>query len=193
MGKTLMAIVILFGTVLLMGCGGGVVSKHVVGLTPHKLNTKEIDGTWVNDEGAIVLTVIDSKQGILRASFVNDKDYIAGIDSVKIQIMKGDSWLYANFLPDVPNADAFYKWGRVDRKDNRIILWMPSMGEFINAIQEEKIKGSMIIKEANDKQSQVIESVRITDSVENIIRLVESKGGVYFDWEDPIFFIKLTK
>ena len=188
--KTIKIIAGLILIIFLLGCGGGVVSKNIVGFEPYPLSPKELDGTWLNPEGAIVVKVIDPKNGIARVSFVQEADDFGKIENIKLQIMKGNSWLYVNMSLNDHPSNTLYKWGRVIKKKNTIVLWNPSMGDFIKAIRQNKIKGSIIEKEGKEKGVKVITEVRITDKAKNLIELIESNDGKYFIWDDPTFFIR---
>jgi hypothetical protein len=79
----------------LMGCP--VTSKNIVGLQEYKLDAQKIDGTWINDEGAILIKAVEQDKGIIKITFLEDREKI---ESVKIKIMKGTLWLYFNILPE---------------------------------------------------------------------------------------------
>ena len=175
---------------VLMGCP--VVSKNMVGLQDFKLDAQKIDGTWINDEGAILIKAIDPEKGIIKIVFLEDKEKI---DTVKIKIMKGNSWLYFNILPEEDDSkDAEYIWGRIQINDNKLIFWHASNDAFTKAIKERKIKGTIEKKkQENGKLSFDTSTVILTDSAKNIINLVESSDKSFFLWDEPVVFIKLTK
>jgi hypothetical protein len=110
-----------------------------------------------------------------------------------IKIMKGNSWLYFNILPDKDSKDD-YIWGRFQIKDNKLIFWHASNEAFTKAIKERKIKGMIEKKkQGNGKLSFDTTTVSLTDSAKNIINLVESSDKSFFLWDEPVVFIKLTK
>jgi hypothetical protein len=186
--KTAKIIFLLVLTAILMGCP--VVSKNMVGLEDYKLDANKIDGTWINDEGAMLIKVVDENKGILKLVFLEDRDKI---EPFKIKIMKGNNWLYFNVLPDKDDNEE-YIWGRVQINDNKIIFWHTSNEAFTKAIEKRKIKGKIDKKKQEDnKFSFTASNIVLTDSAKNIIDLVEKSDTVFFDWEEPVFFIKLTK
>jgi hypothetical protein len=173
---------------VLMGCP--VVSKNMVGLEEFKLDAQKIDGTWINDEGAILIKAIDPEKGIIKIVFLEDKEKI---ETLMIKIMKDNSWLYFNILPDKDSKDD-YIWGRIQISDNKIIFWHASNEAFTKAIKERKIKGTIEKKkQENGKLSFDTSTVILTDSAKNIINLVESSDKSFFLWDEPVVFIKLTK
>lgn len=187
--KTVKAIFLIFVASLLMGCP--VVSKSIVGLQEFKIDTQKIDGTWISDEGAILIKTIDAEKGIIKITFLEDSDKM---ESVKIKIMKGKSWLYFNILPEKESKDIEYMWGRFQQGENSIIFWHTSNQAFTKAIQERTIQG-VIKKEKQEDEvfSFTTSKVILTDSAENIINLVETSDKSFFSWDEPLFFIKLTK
>jgi len=100
MTKTVKIFSVMLLSLVITGCP--VVSKNIVGLTDYKLDTKQIEGTWTNDEGAMLIKVIDSDKGILKMFPLEDKEKI---ETMKIKIMKGKSWLYFNILPEEESKD----------------------------------------------------------------------------------------
>ena len=189
MRKTLRRLLLILILAVLMGCP--VVSKNMVGLEDYKLDAKKIDGTWINDEGAMLIKVIDPDKGILKLVFLEDREKI---ESMKIKIMKGNSWLYFNVLPDKDGKEEEYIWGRFQINDNKIMFWHPSNEAFTRAIEKRKIKGRMDKKKHEDQTlSFKTTTVILTDSAKNIIDLVEKSDTPFFTWDEPVFFIKLTK
>jgi len=183
--KRLLLILVL---AVLMGCP--VVSKNIVGLEDCKLDAQKIDGTWINDEGAILIKAIDPEKGIIKIFFLEDKEKT---ETLMMKIMKGNSWLYFNIMPEKDSKDD-YIWGRFQIKDNKLIFWHPSNEAFTKAIKDRKIKGTIEKKkQENGKLSFDTSTVILTDSAKNIINLVESPDKSFFLWDEPVVFIKLTK
>jgi hypothetical protein len=169
--------ILLLIPILLMVMGCTIPSKNMVGLQAYKVDPQQIDGTWINSDGAVALKVIDSDQGIVRMVFLenNDKPEI-----FNIKIMKGKSWLYFNLLPEKNRAENKFYWGKVKIEENKIIAWRPSDNACSKAIEEGKLLGT-------------IEPQCLTDTAKNIIDLVESSENTFFQWEEPMFLIKLAK
>ena len=176
-------------SLVITGCPA--VSKNIVGLTDYKLDTKKIEGTWINDEGAMLIKVIDQDKGILKIFPLEDKEKI---ETMKIKIMKGNAFLYFNILPEEESKDNEYIWGRIQINDNRLIFWHASNEAFTRAIDKKIIKGTVKKEKQEDgKFCFTTSSAIITDSAENIINLVESSDKSYFIWDEPSVFFKLTK
>jgi hypothetical protein len=177
--------------VLAMLTGCPVVSKNIVGLEDYKLDAQKINGTWINDEGAMLIKVIEPDKGIIKIVFLEDKEKI---ETINVKIMKGKSWLYFNLLPEKDDKEIEYIWGRIQRNDNRIIFWHASNEAFTKAIKERKIKGTIEKKkQESGKLSFDTSTTILTDSAKNIISLVESSEKTYFVWDEPTVIIKLTK
>jgi hypothetical protein len=184
--KRLLLILVL---AVLMGCP--VVSKNMVGLQEFKLDAQKIDGTWINDEGAMLIKAIEPDKGIIKIIFLEDKE---NIETLKVKIMKGKSWLYFNVLPEKDSKDIEYLWGRIQINDNRIIFWHTSNEAFTKAVNDRKIKGTIDKKkQESGKLSFNTSTIILTDSAKNIINLVESSEKSFFLWDEPTVVIKLTK
>lgn len=180
---------LIFILAMLIGCP--VVSKNIVGLEEYKLDAQKINGTWINDEGAILIKAIDPEKGIIKIVSLEDKEKI---ETLKLKIMKGNSWLYFNILPDADSKDDYFMWGRIQINENKIIFWHTSEEAFTKAIKERKIKGTIEKKkQKNGELSFDTSMVTLTDSAKNIVNLVESSDKSFFLWDEPVVFIKLTK
>jgi hypothetical protein len=94
--------------------------------------------------------------------------------------MKGKSWLYFNLLPEKNRAENRFYWGKVKIEENKIIAWHPSDNACSKVIEEGKLLGT-------------IEPQCLTDTAKNIIDLVASSENTFFQWEEPMFLIKLAK
>ena len=59
MKKAKILLLILFAA-LLAGCP--VVSKNIVGLEDYQLDAQKIDGTWINEDGAMLIKTLDAQK-----------------------------------------------------------------------------------------------------------------------------------
>jgi hypothetical protein len=174
--KTVKILLLLLLTAVLMGCP--VVLKNIVGLEEYKLDAKKIDGTWINDEGAMLIKTIDADKGILKLVFLEDRE---NIEAMKIKIMKGNSWLYFNVLPNKDGKEDEYIWRRFQINENKIIFWYSSNEAFTRAIEKRKIKGRIDNKKHEDQTlSFKTSTVILTDSAKNIIDLAEKSDTSFF-------------
>ena len=189
MKKTVKILSLMFIVIMLTGCP--VVSKNIVGLEEYKLDAQKIDGTWINQDGAMLIKTLKPDKGIIKIIFLEDKD---DIETLKLKIMKGKSWLYFNILPEEDEKEPEYLWGRIEIKEGRIIFWNAANEPFAQAVKKHKIKGKIDNKKhINGKLSFETSTVILTDSAKNIINLVEAAEKNYFVWDDPTVIIKLTK
>ncbi|MBN1474862.1 MAG: hypothetical protein JW914_09620 [Syntrophaceae bacterium] len=176
---------------LAMVTGCPVVSKNIVGLEDYTLDAQKIDGTWINEDGAMMIKTLDAQKGLIKIIFLEDKE---NIETAKIKIMKGKKWLYFNMLPEESDKEPEYLWGRISIEDNRIIFWHTSNDPFAEAVKKHKIKGTIDKKkDISGKLSWETSTVILSDSAKNIINLVETSDKNYFVWDDPTVFIKLAK
>jgi len=173
----LKARILILTPIVLMLIGCTIPSKNLVGLEEYKVDPQQIDGTWINSDGAVALKAIEPDKGIVRMIFLEDKEQP---EIFTIKIMKGKSWLYFNLLPEKNRAENSVYWGKVHIEENKIIAWHPSDDAIIRAIAEGKLSGT-------------IKPACLTDTAKNIIDIVESSENVFFRWEEPMFLIKRAK
>ena len=189
MMKTVRIFSLILISAMVTGCP--VVSKNIVGLEDYKLDAQKIDGTWINQDGAMLIKTLEPDKGIIKIIFLEDKE---DVETAKIKIMKGKSWLYFNILPEEGEKEPEYLWGRIEIEEGRIIFWHASNEAFAKAVKERKIKGIIDKKkQLNGKLSFETSTVILTDSAKNIVNLVELSEKTYFVWDDPTVIIKLTK
>jgi len=162
---------------LLMLVACTVPSKNMVGLQEYKLDPQHINGTWINADGAVTLKVVEPDKGLVRMFILEDKEKP---EIYNLKIMKGKAWLYFNLLPEKSQAENTYYWGRIKIEDNKIIAWHPADNAVSKAIAAGKLAGT-------------VEPPCLTDSAKNIIDVVETSEKSFFQWEDPMFLIKLAK
>ncbi len=187
--KTAKIFLLIAALAMLTGCP--VVSKNIVGLEDYKLDAQNIDGTWINEDGAMLIKTLDAEKGIIKIIFLEDKE---NIETAKIKIMKGKAWLYFNMLPEDSEKEPEYLWGRISIEDKRIIFWHTANDPFAEAVKKRKIKGKIDNKkQISGEMSFETSTVILTDSAKNIINLVETSDKNYFVWDDPTVFIKLAK
>jgi len=174
---------------MLTGCP--VVSKNIVGLEDYKIDAQKIDGTWINQDGAMLIKTLDAQKGVIKIIFLEDQE---DIEKATIKIMKGKAWLYFNMLPEDSDKEPEYLWGRIAIEEGRIIFWHAANNAFAEAVKKRKIKGKINNKkQISGEMSFETSTVILTDSAKNIINLVETSDKNYFVWDDPNVFIKLAK
>src|SRR4030066_956562 len=176
MMKTVRIFSLILISAMVTGCP--VVSKNIVGLEDYKLDAQKIDGTWINQDGAMLIKTLEPDKGIIKIIFLEDKE---DIETAKIKIMKGKSWLYFNILPEESDKEPGYIWGRIVIEEGRIIFWNAANDAFTEAVKKRKIKGKIDNKkEISGKLSFEKSTVILTDNAKNIINLVESAEKNYF-------------
>ncbi len=187
--KTVRMLSLVFILAMLTGCP--VVSKNMIGLEDYKIDAQKINGTWINQDGAMLIKTLEPEQGIIKIIFLEDKE---DVETLKIKIMKGKSWLYFNVLPEESEKELEYIWGRIEIEEGRIIFWHAANDAFAEAVKKRKIKGKIDNKkQISGEMSFETSTIILTDSAKNIINLVESSEKTYFVWDDPTVIIKLTK
>ncbi|RQW82131.1 MAG: hypothetical protein EHM79_18905 [Geobacter sp.] len=66
--------ILLLIPILLMVMGCTTPSKILVGLQAYKIDPQQIDGTWINSDGAVAIKVIENDKGIVRMIFLDNEN-----------------------------------------------------------------------------------------------------------------------
>lgn len=180
---------------LISGCAGVVFSQKPVGLEPYRLEPDGIDGIWISDDVAILLKTMDSAKGVLKMVILEDPQDTFSLNAgpMEITLMRGEKWLYFNIPPGKGElAGEGFRWGRILLRDRNLVYWLPSASGIIKAIREKKLAG-LVKTETEDGRERKIKSILITDTPLNLVRLIENSETPFFEWDDPVFFLKLSK
>ena len=174
---------------LITSCSS-VVSKFPVGLEDHSIIADEWNGTWFNENETIKIHVMDESKGIIALAWIEHNQKGFKFESMTCQIKRGKEWLYANVL-EIPNekVDGYY-WGKLKKENNKILLWLPSAEAFREAAEAKQINAIVDVTHSTKLKMQTTETVKLLDNPEIIVNLIEIRGSKYFQWEDPIVFIK---
>lgn len=171
-------------------CCSTVISKHPVGLEKYAADPNQWDGTWLTNVEPVRIKVIDETKGIIQFSWIDNNDTEPKIESITIQVMRGDRWLYANVLElEEQKKEQRYYWGKIFKEDNQIIFWLPSTDAFKTAVELKKLQA--IVEKATTLGGESSETILLQDDPKTIVNLVEEKGSHFFDWEHPVVLIKL--
>lgn len=169
---------ILVGLLLMAACGcNAVLSKHPVGDSPARIETKEWEGNWITSDGAVSLKVLDADKGILRASWVEDGRNGTPTKSAEIEVRESGGWLIASARDDKGRG---YFWGRIKNEDGQIIVWSPDERLFAKAVKDGVLPGRV---EGDD--------VILDDLKPHHLKVItDTEKGVLFSWDRPSIFVK---
>ena len=179
------AIVTICTVLFISGCSG-VYSPVPVGETPADIAAEqdEWEGTWIADDGdAILVTVIDGTNGILKVDWVekNNEDTVERTTAALYLRNSGD-WTFASVLEDDDDKEP-YIWGRIIRTKRQAVLWTPDTKQFKALVEEGVLPGEI------DGDSVLLGTLS-----SNHMEWIMSESNAYlFEWDDPLVLRKSGK
>ena len=167
---------------LLWGCDS-VTSSALVGENPVSLVAEEWDGIWLGAEAAVILQVVDAKQGGLRAAWIERSGGALKTEIWLVQIRSSGSWIFANVKDDeaTDRSAERYLFSRLKKDDDQILFWLPSTSAFTKAVEAGHLPGE--IEDSN---------VRLSNLSASHLEVVKSeKGQALFDWDEPMVLLRV--
>lgn len=160
---------------LATGCVS-VTSRHLVGDEPVKLDPKQWNGIWTDDDDTVFhLRVKDATKGVLEVGNVKLTDDEMTFEKKDLYLRQSGDWLWANFQD---GHSTNYTFVRVSQPDRRhLIVWLPAPDAFVKKIHEGKLKGELL----KDEHGKETGSAIIDGLNPDQIRLIESGA-----WNDAI-------
>ena len=184
--------ILLINWALLSSCSN-VVSKNPVGLEPYSIHKEDWNGTWLNDNEVITIRVKDEASGVIQLAWIERRQDELKYETMTCQLMKGRKWQYVNVL-EIPNEDAtgFYFWAKIKKEEREIIVWLPSLEAFQNAVEKKQIEGVVEKTIPHGRDQKFADSVKLFAAPQAIVDEVEKKDSQFFIWEDPVVLIKMN-
>ncbi|MCI5140453.1 MAG: hypothetical protein D3909_01705 [Candidatus Electrothrix sp. ATG1] len=172
----------------LAGCAV-VTSKNIMGSAAVQLSPEAWNGMWKNEDTVLQLKVIDAENGVVKIAWFEEDNNDVQPESITVQITKGEKWEYLTLLDGSLYKDIEkYCWGRIEKEGKRILFWFPDPEQFERAVQSNILNGKVIkIKKENYPSTHV----RLSGSVQKIIKQVETGGADYFLWDKPLTFLRI--
>lgn len=177
------------------GCSD-VVSKHIVGNEPSVLHPEEWDGIWISEENALISRVRDPEQGIIQIAWIDDENDGFQMHTLTCKILKGNEWQFWNVIAtDNEPVDEYYSWGRIEKDKMEIVLWIPDVEAFKEAVEKQKIQGEIEKYESDDFFFKIsTEKVKLHDTSHKIVEFLETNTrDSYFFQEEALLLRKLGK
>ncbi len=120
-------ILLLFIT-LICSCSS-IRSIHKLGEQPSIVNAKEWEGTWISDEGAVMVKVIDPDSNEIEIMLIeNDK-----IERHHVFINQSGNNTYGNLV----TPEKYFIFVKFKMRKNEILIWLPEF-EMIKAAIDSK-------------------------------------------------------
>jgi hypothetical protein len=175
--KKLTCVVIVWVAIAVTGCNA-VFSPHPMGEKPVPLVREEWEGTWIQDDGFLVIKVLDSEKGLLRLAWI-EADGELKYETRDIQMRATGEFLFANL-----KEKEFYTWAKAKKEKDRIIAWVPDLEKLRALVKEGKLPGKI------DNNSDIY----LDDLAPEHVQMITSESeGVLFDWENPGVAIRTAK
>ena len=135
----------------LSGCET-VTSLELVGRSALQLEKEQWQGTWLVENGAVHVKVIDAGNGELRL-YIVDVDTEAAdkvVQSYKVYARKSGNTYYMNLLDTDPSVEGYF-FAKFKRDNNQIQLWSPA-----NMPIHKAIKSGLVAGKANQDASNIV-------------------------------------
>lgn len=179
----------LFLTILTLSACSVVRVNQPVGTKPVTLDPAEWNGTWIADGDVVQVTAHESKKGILNLTWIetDEKENKPVAFSMPAHIRATrEGWTYASILdPDgVKDAkgNSSHWWGRIEKLDDRILLWAPVPSKFADAVQEGKLPGKV-----DD------DDVWLSNLKRKHLKFMEDENSpVLFAWDKPHIYDRIA-
>ena len=178
MKQKLILLIIAFFSSLFIGCTA-VYTKTPLGERPAELVAEELNGTWINEEGALTVQVVDEVTGHLVVGWIDENEDGLKLVECTVEVWEQDDWLIANIKGD-EKAD-HYVWILLKIEGRKIVIWSPNSDRFKQLIQAGKIEGTI-------KNKNVFLEGLLSEQLRMLISSSES-GAI--NWDDPGMLFRL--
>ncbi|MCU0599816.1 MAG: hypothetical protein MUE70_11245 [Desulfobacterales bacterium] len=179
-----------------------VTSKSLIGERLNEDISDKFDGIWETDDGELAYIKCLNNGDLLTAS-VSWKDEGFQLEKTRFILSKCNEKNFINFpeseIFDEDNSKfVFCCYSFVS--DNTLIVWMPRINAFAEAIGSGQLKGNVTesekkpVKENTDTTSNNKLSVVIEEPSDSLCNFIKEKGvTTLFDLENPIVYKKIKK
>jgi len=173
---TNLKICILLILALTLGACTSTKSTNMLGNYALKLNEDEWNGTWVIENEAYQIKVINPDFGIMQSISIED----GKIKKHRIFATQSGDDKYINLV--APDKRFFF--AKFKKEQNSVIVWLPSKEMLKKAIENSEIEGKV------DKDDNVL----ITASGKAFSEFMKTnKNMMMFEYENPGIFKRLVK
>lgn len=173
----------LFVCLLTLGLGACdyVSSEKPFGRTALRADPESWAGTWLNEDGALTVRVVDAAKGHLEVGWIE-----SGRDGLRLELLEahlrefgGDA--YASFTGLDDDEVPGYLWVRLAREGERLVLWLPEAESF------ERLVGEGVLPGRLEEDGVVLGALD-----ESQLALVGAdEGGELFAWREPMVLLRV--
>ena len=162
------------------GCGY-VYTTQPVGERPSLIETGDWEGTWINEDKFITITVLDETKGLLRLSWIEKDQGQLKLESSNLHLLESGDWIFAS-IPDKDNPKQ-YLWGRIKQDERQVVVWVPDLEKFKDLVEEGKLPGRIDNK-----------NVMLGNLTSDHLKLITSETeDILFEWDEPIIFRRFSE
>jgi hypothetical protein len=205
---TVLLVVLVLAAMALGGCNA-VLVKEPLGDVAVSLDPATWQGTWVTDEVVILTTILDGEKGVLQAAWVErgPEGKGANFETVTGMVRQTGDMFFLNIEKEPPEergtaaaTDAppvaaavaqapvtgvpvspEYGWGRIDNNGKRMILWMPDVEQFRQAVRDARLPGT--VTGDDDVVLGPLDPAQF--------ELINSPAGKLLNWSEPLVFVRI--
>ena len=143
-------------------------------------------GSWLSDDATVTTTVIDAEKGLLQFAWLEAKSGSIEMNSYRVALRSRGETIFANVHDDQTKHG--YHWFLVEKKSDRLVLvWGPDAEQFVTAISEEKLPGTVLKPDDPDSDDVVLGELE----PEHLDRIIDPASGLV-DWKDPLVLVRVA-
>jgi len=180
--KKLNYLIVLCLLTFVTGCHS-VYTTHPIGNPPLKISAEKWDGTWINNDGSIVLKVTDPEKGHLIAALIESKQDDLKLEKFDIELRGTNDFIFINFKAKNKKENVLYVWGKIKKKEREIIIWGPNVEKFRELVKKGKLPGKIKNKDV------YLDTLKD----EHLKFITSEENALLFDLNNPGVFFRLTK
>lgn len=171
----------LLALVLIFGCAA-VCSVGPVGETAKSLSDGEWDGTWICQDHAIMMKVLEPQKGFLQIAWLEEKEGSFKVESYRVEIRESGDWLLGN-IKEKEGSSRYY-WALIKKDKGQMIVWFPDASEFAKLVQAGALSGKV------EKDGRVILEKFTAEDLKSVL---SGDKGVCFEWKRPTTLFRVGK
>ena len=163
--------------IFLAGCES-VLTTQPMGETVVQLSPEQWQGTWLHQEFIVTTTVLDKDNGLLQASWIEQRK-----DGPHMEVVKGTVRATGDmtfFVAKDENQKELFQWARVKKGDNYLIMWSPNVEQFKILIKDGKLPGKV-----------TEDGVLLDELKPEAIEMIDDPSTNLLEWKEPDIFIRI--
>jgi hypothetical protein len=168
-------------------CCSSVTSRYPLPGNSLAIDQKKLEGIWLVDSDEVIHLRFNSKGTAIIAGMEWKEDQYEIVYG-EINVTEGDEYnfLSIRFQEDNKWLDNYYFLTYTFTEKGDLILWLPNVDIFEEAIKNKQIKGII-------EKDQYSTGITITNSSENLLKFInDASRHNLFDYKEPIVLYKIA-